>query len=218
MKVKSVPLSSLREDPDNANTHPPSQLRAIQASMERFGQQIPLVVDGDGVVLAGNARLKVMDLMGWTKCDVVQTPLKGAEARAFALADNQLARLSEANAKLVAEQLRQIAKEESGLALATGFDEHALARMGAIAWEGQDPDLGGDDEDEEGGGRGGGRGGDDPVSGDPPPTGKATYMVVFDDVIQQERFFAFLRWLRTEVPGETLGDRLMTWLDRVWKE
>ena len=65
MKIETVPLADLREDPENARRHPEKNLKAIRGSLERFGQRLPLVVR-DGIVVVGNGRLKVMRELGWT--------------------------------------------------------------------------------------------------------------------------------------------------------
>ena len=50
MKTESVALETLSEDPSNPRAHSERNLDAIKASLERFGQQKPIVVDGDGVI------------------------------------------------------------------------------------------------------------------------------------------------------------------------
>ena len=53
MKIERVELSKLAADPANVRKHNSKNLKAIEASLRRFGQQKPIVVDGDGIVRAG---------------------------------------------------------------------------------------------------------------------------------------------------------------------
>ena len=57
MNVQSRKIADLSEDPANARTHSERNIDAIVASLRRFGQQKPIVVDSNGVVRAGNGTL-----------------------------------------------------------------------------------------------------------------------------------------------------------------
>ena len=95
MRIESVPIGSLTNDPRNARLHDDANMAAIVASLGRFGQQKPIVVDADGVVLAGNGTLEAARRLGWTVITVSRSSLRGAEARAYAFADNRSGELAE---------------------------------------------------------------------------------------------------------------------------
>src|SRR5262249_52481740 len=72
LAIKRVLIDSLHLDPANARLHPETNLDAITASLRRFGQAEPLVVQaGTGRVIAGNGRLIAMKKLGWTEADIV---------------------------------------------------------------------------------------------------------------------------------------------------
>ena len=72
VEVKRVPLESLHLDPSNARAHGPANMAAIEASLRRFEQVEPLIVQkGTGRVVAGNGRLAAMKAMGWSECAIV---------------------------------------------------------------------------------------------------------------------------------------------------
>jgi hypothetical protein len=75
LKVETFPLSSLELDPRNARRHPERNLESIKRSLKRFGQQKPIVVDGDGVIVAGNGTVAAAKALGWKTIDVVRTKL-----------------------------------------------------------------------------------------------------------------------------------------------
>ena len=54
MKTEIVSIDSLQFDPANVRKHGEKNLATIKASLSRFGQQKPIVVDANGVVRAGN--------------------------------------------------------------------------------------------------------------------------------------------------------------------
>ena len=69
-------------------------IEAIAASLERFGQQKPIVVDKTGVIIAGNHTYQAAVLLGWEQVAAVTTDLDGADRAGFSLADNRLSDLA----------------------------------------------------------------------------------------------------------------------------
>src|SRR5690349_16525184 len=89
LRVERVAVGSLTLDPANVRQHPEASLDAICASLRRFGQQKPIVVDEQGIVRAGNGTLLAARQLGWTAIDIVRTSLSGIEAAAYSIADNR---------------------------------------------------------------------------------------------------------------------------------
>ncbi|MGD0387811.1 MAG: ParB/Srx family N-terminal domain-containing protein [Tepidisphaeraceae bacterium] len=102
MTIESVAIDSLSADPANPRKHGQRNLDAIAASLRRFGQQKPIVVDSHGVVRAGNGQLAAAKMLGWTEIRVVRSDLPPAELTAFAVADNRTAELAEWDTEVLA--------------------------------------------------------------------------------------------------------------------
>jgi ParB-like chromosome segregation protein Spo0J len=128
-KYESVAIDSLRADPANVRTHSQRNIDAIKASLQRFGQQRPIVVNADGMVIAGNGTLQAAIELGWSEIEVVRTSLEGADAIAFAVADNRTSELAAWNDEALAEQLQQLSEIDPALMAATGF---SLDEMNAM--------------------------------------------------------------------------------------
>jgi ParB-like chromosome segregation protein Spo0J len=135
MKVERIELSKLAADPANVRKHNAKNLKAIEASLRRFGQQKPIVVDGDGIVRAGNGTLAAAQQLGWTHIDIVRTSLKGADATAYAIADNRTAELAEWDEEALAQQLAAIQIEDDQLLEPSGFDEKDILSMSLPSFE-----------------------------------------------------------------------------------
>jgi ParB-like chromosome segregation protein Spo0J len=132
--ISRVKTATLSADPKNARRHPQRNLDAITLSLKTFGQQKPLVVDADGVVVAGNGTLAAAVALGWDEIDVVRTDLRGAAARAYALADNKAGDLAGWDEEKLAAALAEVACNEDMDALATGFTaEEMEAAIKAVA-------------------------------------------------------------------------------------
>ena len=105
----AIPIGDLVFDPTNARTHDSKNLQAIQTSLERFGQRLPIVVQKQGnIIRSGNGRVTAMRAMGWTHVAAVVVDEADADAAAFALADNRSAELADWDWKQLSETLAQL--------------------------------------------------------------------------------------------------------------
>lgn len=95
MQIDRIKISELSLDPANVRKHDRKNLDAIKASLRKFGQQKPIVVDAKGIVIAGNGTMTAAQELGWTEIAAYRTTLTGVEATAFAIADNRSAELAE---------------------------------------------------------------------------------------------------------------------------
>jgi DNA modification methylase len=125
MKLEKIKISELSCDPANARKHPDRNIETIVASLKRFGQQKPIVIDSTNVVRAGNGTLEAARSMGWTEIDCVRTALKGSDAIAYAIADNRTAELAEWDDDVLAASLNGLLADDP----AAGFSDDELATM-----------------------------------------------------------------------------------------
>jgi ParB-like chromosome segregation protein Spo0J len=137
MQLFSSPLALLKEDPRNARKHSRRNLDRIKASLERFGQQTPIVIDADDVVRKGNGTFRAAGELGWLEINCVRTDLAGVDATAYAIADNKASDDGEWDELMLAETLRSLQSEEDAtIAAATGFaDDEVDALVEKLANE-----------------------------------------------------------------------------------
>lgn len=96
LTILRLPIADLHPDPANARAHGERNLDAIRASLARFGQAEPLVVQrSTRRVIGGNGRLAAMKALGWTTCDVVELDLDDTQATALGIALNRTGELAE---------------------------------------------------------------------------------------------------------------------------
>jgi hypothetical protein len=115
------PLNALILLPDNPRH---GDIGAISQSLERFGQQKPIVINSDGVILAGNHTFQAAKALGWEEIWVAESELEGADQPGFALADNRLSDL----ATYDHDVLIRLLKDQPDL-MGTGYDEDDLQRL-----------------------------------------------------------------------------------------
>lgn len=121
MKIEKVLITDLINDPNNARKHDKKNLMAIKGSLVKFGQQKPIVVNHQNVVIAGNGTLVAAAELGWTEINIVRTELDGFNATAYALADNRSSELAEWNDDVLNATLDALKSVDFDLP-AIGFD------------------------------------------------------------------------------------------------
>ena len=85
----------------------------VAASIEEFGFKVPIVIDKDGVVVAGHTRLKAALKLGLEKVPcIVADDLTEEQIKAFRLADNKTAELAEWDYSLLTQELAEIDMSE----------------------------------------------------------------------------------------------------------
>ncbi len=86
-----------------------SAVDAVAASIREFGWQQPIVVDVDGVIIAGHTRYKAAKKLHLKEVPVVVADnLTDEQVRAYRLADNKSGELAEWNFPLLEEELASL--------------------------------------------------------------------------------------------------------------
>jgi hypothetical protein len=127
MLSELVPISTLILDPANARKHSKKNLEAIKGSLARFGQQKPIVVSKDNIVIAGNGTLEAAKALKWTDIEIKRSQLMGSDITAYAIADNRAGELAEWDLDVLPDVLKSLS-EEFDLG-EIGFDSNDLAKL-----------------------------------------------------------------------------------------
>jgi DNA modification methylase len=129
LRVESIPLDRVLPYAANARTHPDEQVAQIAASIAEFGFNVPVLLDDAGVLIAGHGRVLAARRLGLDAVPAIRLGhLTEAQARAYRIADNQIALNSGWDETLLAEELRALHAEDVDLGL-LGFDRETLDRL-----------------------------------------------------------------------------------------
>jgi DNA modification methylase len=144
LKESSSDLTTLTPDPQNARRHSERNLSLIASSLTEVGAARSIVVDEDGVILAGNAtveaaaragidRVRVVDADGSELIAVRRTGLSDEQKKRLALFDNRAAELADWDPEVLA-----LLADDTDLSLLWEHDELAEL-VGALEDEGTEP-------------------------------------------------------------------------------
>lgn len=126
-EMRDIATLTLRES--NPRSHSLEQIEQISASMRRFGWTMPILIDENGVILAGHGRVRAARLMGRTEAPcVVAREWTEEEKQAYVITDNQLAANSEWNKKQLGTELRKLVAADFDMSL-IGFGDEELSQL-----------------------------------------------------------------------------------------
>ena len=122
ISVEMVPIGMLRIPERNHNKHPASQQRQLTKSIKAFGFNSIIGTDGERNVITGSARVEAAKKAGETHLPCVDlSRLSKTDQRAYAIADNQIARNSRYELGVLMEEIESL--DSLGVDLdSLGFD------------------------------------------------------------------------------------------------
>ncbi len=91
-KVERVKVAALVPYARNARTHSDAQVDQLAASIREWGWTMPILIDGDGGIIAGHGRILAAQKLGIEEVPAMtETGWTDAQKQAYILADNKLA-------------------------------------------------------------------------------------------------------------------------------
>ena len=81
LSICYLPLAQLKPDPRNARVHSKKQIRQIARSIESFGFNVPILIDGANNVVAGHGRLLAAKLLGLAEVPAVRLEIRASSPR-----------------------------------------------------------------------------------------------------------------------------------------
>lgn len=124
MRVSLRPVAELSLNPRNARTHTRRQIRQIADSISAFGFNNPVLIDGEGMIMAGHGRVAAAQLLGLSEVPTVcLSHMSEAEKRAYVIADNKLAEKAGWDEDILAIEFEALFELDPELDLTlTGFE------------------------------------------------------------------------------------------------
>ena len=110
---------------ENNPRHNDMAVDAVAASIQQFGFKNPVIIDKDGVIVAGHTRYKAAKKLGITDIPCISADdLSDEQIKAFRLADNKTAELAEWDEDLLGKEMRGIINiDMSQFGFSVGEDE-----------------------------------------------------------------------------------------------
>lgn len=118
MRVEQWPIDRVKPYPENPRQNA-GIIDALAKSIARFGFRQPLVVDQEGVLIVGHARLQAARQLGLTEVPVHMADLTPERTAALRIADNRTREFAEWDFNAVRDELLEL---DADLVALSGFD------------------------------------------------------------------------------------------------
>lgn len=91
MKIEKIDINLLKEYENNAKIHTQEQIEQICNSIKKFGNNDPIAVDENNVIIEGHGRLYALKQLGYEDVEVIRlSHLNEQQKKAYILAHNKL--------------------------------------------------------------------------------------------------------------------------------
>lgn len=109
--ISWIAIDKLTPNRRNARTHSRKQVGQIAHSIAEFGFLVPILVDADGVIIAGHGRFAAAKLLELKQVPTIKVQgLSEAKRRALALADNRIGESAGWDREILAAELPELAE------------------------------------------------------------------------------------------------------------
>ena len=109
MKIEVLPIDSLKPYENNAKIHTPAQVAQIAASIQEFGNNDPIAVDENNMVIEGHGRLLALKSLGVKEAECIRlVGLTDDQKRAYIHIHNQLTMNTGFDMDILTQELKSI--------------------------------------------------------------------------------------------------------------
>lgn len=127
--LETIALDRLIPYARNSRTHSDEQVAQVAASIREFGFTNPVLIDGEGGIIAGHGRVMAARKLGLADVPCIRLAhLSDAQKRAYIIADNKLALNAGWDDKMLALEFADLQALDFDLAL-TGFADDDIAEL-----------------------------------------------------------------------------------------
>lgn len=121
MKIEKVKIDDLKPYENNAKLHPQEQIDEIKKSIEEFGNNDPIAVDENNIIIEGHGRYLALQQLGYKHVEVIRlSHLTEEQRKAYTLVHNKLTMNTGFNMELLMLELNEIQDIDMRL---LGFEE-----------------------------------------------------------------------------------------------
>ena len=91
MKIEKISIDKIKPYENNAKLHPPEQIEQIKKSIQEFGNNDPIAIDENGVIIEGHGRYEALKELGFKEIEVIRlSHLSEQQKKAYSLIHNKL--------------------------------------------------------------------------------------------------------------------------------
>ncbi|BED92961.1 MAG: ParB N-terminal domain-containing protein [Candidatus Paraimprobicoccus trichonymphae] len=91
MKIEKISINALKPYENNAKVHTEKQIGQIKKSIQEFGNNDPIAIDENNVIIEGHGRYQALKELNYEEIDVIKLiHLTNEQKKAYSLVHNKL--------------------------------------------------------------------------------------------------------------------------------
>lgn len=115
MKIQKVRIEDIEPYENNAKLHPPNQIEQIKKSIQEFGNNDPIAIDENNVIIEGHGRYQALKELGYKEAEIIRLDhLTEEQKRAYILIHNKLTMNTGFDLDILSEELKKIKSIDLG--------------------------------------------------------------------------------------------------------
>tara|TARA_A100001388_G_scaffold258727_1_gene225480 strand:- start:74 stop:700 length:627 start_codon:yes stop_codon:yes gene_type:complete len=124
MKIEEVDIELIIPYKNNPREIPIEAVESVKKSILQFGNNQPIVVDKDNIIVVGHTRWRALKNLGRKKAFIIKKDFKPEDAKAYRIMDNRSGQNSKWEKALLKAELQYLTDKEFNLDFTgLGFDE-----------------------------------------------------------------------------------------------
>ena len=109
MKIEKINIEDIKVYENNAKLHPAEQIEQIKKSIKEFGNNDPIAIDENNMIIEGHGRYIALQELGHKEVEVIRlNHLNDEQKRAYALVHNKLTMNTDFDLDTLMEELDSI--------------------------------------------------------------------------------------------------------------
>ena len=125
MKIETINIEDIKPYKNNPREISTEAINKVMKSIKEYGNNQPIVVDQDNVIVVGHTRWKALQKLGEKQAYIVKMKFYKYNAVAYRIMDNRSGEESKWENKLLKSELELLSNEDFDLDL-TGFNPEEL--------------------------------------------------------------------------------------------
>ena len=128
MKIEEIDISEIKPYKNNPREIPVEAVEKVMQSIKQFGNNQPIVVDKDNVIVVGHTRWRALKNLGKTKAFIIKKEFNKSDAIAYRIMDNRSGENSKWEKALLRMEMEALKDENFNLDL-TGFNFDEINKL-----------------------------------------------------------------------------------------
>jgi DNA modification methylase len=127
MQIQKININEIKPYPNNAKLHPEEHIAQIMASILEFGNNDPIAIDENNVIVEGHGRLEALKKIGYEEIEIIRlSHLTEEQKKAYIIAHNKLTMNTDFDLEKLNKELQSLSEDFQDL---TGFTDEEISEI-----------------------------------------------------------------------------------------